>query len=417
MPLSDIAVAFPETYDDASSIMGKAANRQVFTLASGLSVSGTTLIVDAVAGGDLYDLDDIELPCLMLFEGGEIWYVDVGDVTSATTLSVSFSQRAQLGTTLQIHNTDEEVYTYFSGKQHEVLINILRNLEQYPFVNGLQTGAPTIVGEAYVDTEHDIYVSFNGTTFTKLSSVNHTNLDDIPSSDDAAGKVHGEQYLNNVTGIGTWHTAIGGSHITGGDDHTHLVDASPIKRIAHGSSNPTVEKVGQIYMNEDQLYFCYSDSLIFEEFFGIPSGSILTFPPASGCPSGWTAHAALNADSYAQVVTGGSGTASGSNTHTHTISEIEEHIHVVAANTKASSVSGGHTHSLATQGGGSVIWTLFSASQTTTESIGTGTHTHTGTQAAGTTSGLTSGSMETDFVSDSTSSEPPYATMIWCEKD
>lgn len=418
MPLTDIQVDFPSSYDSAASIMGKAANRQVFTLNGGVTVSGTTLVVDGTAGGNLYDLDDIELPCLLLFEGGEIWYIEDGDVASATTLSVNFSQRAQLGTDYQIHTDGSEVYTYFSGKQHEALVDILRALEKYNIVQGLQPSTPTLVGEAYVDTNHDIYVSFNGSSFTKLTSTDHTNLDDLPSTDDAAGKVHGEQYLNSDTGLSTWHSAFDGVHITGGDDHTHLVDASAVQRIAHGAALPTAEKVGQIFLKDDQLYFVYDSGLEFEEFFGIPSGSILPFPPASGCPSGWSEYTALNSNAYLLATTGGTGTTSGSNTHTHTISEIEAHTHTILEDTATSTTGGGHTHSVAYQGGGTFKTCLFKATTMQTTTGGSGTHSHsTGTQEAETTDGLTSGSMSASFVSDSGSGEPPYATMKWCKKD
>lgn len=412
MPFEDIQVDYPTAYDDASTILGRPENRQVYILDGGLSVSSTTLTVDS---GGLYDLEDLELPCLLLFEGGEIWYIEDGDVISPTVLTILFSQRAQLGTSPQIHNDNEEVYAYFSGVQHEMLITILRNMEKFPVVQGLQ-GSATLVGEAYVDGNYDLYVSFNGSTFTKLTSTKHTNLDDIPTG---STKVHGSQYLNSTDGLSTWHSAIAGDHITGGDDHTHLVDASPIKRIAHGDTLPTAEKIGQMYLKDDQLYMVYDSGLEFDEFFGIPAGSILPFPPASGCPSGWTEHGALNSDAYAKAVTGGTGTASGSNTHTHTISEIPQHLHSILEDTCTSDSSGAHNHAVYLQDSGT-IRKAFALSVVAPVSAAelSGSHIHTGgTQAASTTSGLTSGSMVASFVSDSESSEPPYRTMKWCKKD
>jgi len=309
MPITDIQVAYPEGYDSAATIFGIPENRMVFTLNGGLSVSSTTLLVNS---GGLYDLEDIELPSLLLFEGGEIWYIEDGDVISATTLTINFSQRAQMGTPTQIHTDGEEVYVYFSGKQHETLVDILINLERFPVVKGLQGGAPTLVGEAYIDSNYDIYVSFNGSTFTKLSSANHTNLDDVPSG--ATETVHGDQYMHGEnTTFTDWHATQTdsrvGYHIIGDDDHTHLVDASPVERITHGSSLPTAEKVGQIYLKDSTLYFVYNLVDGFAEFFGIPAGSILPFPPTDGCPTGWTEYAVLNSDSYVIAETGGTGTA------------------------------------------------------------------------------------------------------------
>ena len=418
MPITDIQIEYPTGYDSADTILGLPDNRMIFILNGGLSVSSTTLVVDAAG---LYDLEDIDLPCLMLFEGGEIWYIEDGDVASPTTLSINFSQRAQMGTPVQIHTDDEEVYIYFSGKQHETLIDILINLEKFPIVQGLQGGTPTLVGEAYIDSNYDIYVSFNGTTFTKLSGADHSNLDDVPSG--ATTTVHGDQYMHGEnTTFTDWHATQTGSrvgyHITGGDDHTHLVDASHVQRVAHGSVLPTAEKVGQIYLKDGQLYFVYNLVDGFAEFFGIPAGSILPYDPVDGCPTGWTAYSALNSDSYAIMETGGTGTASGSNTHTHTVSEIEEHHHTIAFDTCTSTSGGSHGHSVARTDGGAVT-TCISAYRYTTNSSGpSGTHSHGGgTQDASTTSGLTSGSMVDSFVVDLESSEPPYATMLWCKKD
>jgi len=415
MPLTDIQVVYPEEYDSAATIMGKAKNRQVYTLDGGITVSGTSLTIDS--GGD-YDLDDLELPCLLLFEGGEIWYIEDGDVDTPTTLSIDFSQRAKLGTDYQIHNDEEEVYTYFSGKQHKLLLEILMNLEKFPLVQGLQSGTPTLVGEAYIDSNYHMYVYFSGSSFVKLTSTDHTNLDDIPSSDDAGGKVHGEQYLNSDTGLSTWHGNFDGSHITGGDDHTHLVDASGIKRIAHGSSLPSAEKVGQIFLKDNQLYFVYNNGLEFEEFFGIPSGSILPFPPSTGCPPGWSSYSSLNSDAYVLVKEGGAGLTAGSNSHVHTVSEIERHYHVVLEDTATSTAGGSHGHSVAYQGGGALKSCFYKWSGASTSNSGSASHIHTsGTQEATATDGLISGSMSTSFDTHSASSEPPYATMIWCQKD
>jgi len=411
MPITDIQVDYPTAYDDASTILGRPENRQVFVLDGGISVSGTTLTVDA--GPDLYNL---ELPCLLLFEGGEIWYIEVGNVISSTELTVLFSQRAQMGTSTQIHNEDEEVYSYFSGKQHEMLVTILRNMEKFPVVQGLQ-GAATVVGEAYVDSNHELYVSFDGASFTKLTNITHQYLNDLPTG---ASLVHGSQYLNSTDGLTTWHDATDpGDHITGGDDHTHLVDASPIQRIAEGSVLPTGEKIGQMYLKDGQLYMIYDDGLEFEEFFGIPAGSMLPFPPTTGCPAGWSEYSALNSDAYVKTVTGGTGSTTGSNTHTHTVSEIEEHQHTILEDTCTSTSNGDHGHQDYLTDGGSVRNAVFEGLLARWV-IGdlSGDHIHVGgSQEASATDGLTSGSMVADFVSDSESSEPPYATMKWCQKD
>ena len=418
MPITDIKVVHPEAYDDAGTILGRPANRQTFTLDGGISVSGVTMLVKGVAGGDLYDLDDLELPCLLVFEGGEIWYIEDGDVLSATTLTVKFSQRAKLGTTPQIHTDGEEVYAYFSGKQHEMLINILRNLEKYPMVQGLQSGAPTLVGEAYIDSSYNVYASFNGSTFTLLSSARHGNLDDIPTGE--AEKVHGSQYLNSVDGITTWHDTQTGNHITGGDDHTHLVDASAVKRVASGSSLPVGKKIGQIFLKNDKLYFIYDSSLNFAEFYGVPVGAILPFPPASGCPAGWSEYSVLNADAYVKIKTGGTGTTSGLNTHSHVVSQIKEHVHVILQDTCTSDSAGAHSHdyyisqTIGTIGG--CLTSTYTA--TSVVEFSGGAHSHaSGTQEASSTSGLTSGTTKASFSTSSNSSEPPYVQMKWCKKD
>lgn len=424
MAYEDIAVVYPTGYDSASTIMGIAENRQTFTLNGGISVSGTSLTVDGTAGGDDYDLTDLDLPCLLVFAGGEIWFIDDGDVTSATELSINFSQRAKLGTSVQIHADDEKVHAYFSGKQHEMLRDILINMEKFPIVQGEQPSTPTIVGEAYIDSNYDIYVSFDGIAFTKLVSGHHDNLDDVPTG--AATTVHGDQYMHGEnTTFTDWHDGLSGVHIEDGDDHTHLVDGTSgeaFERIANGTvALPTGEKIGQIYLLSGELYFIYDSGLAFEEFFGIPSGSILPFPPASGCPAGWSAYSALNNSAYARVKTGGLAGTGGSNTHTHTVSEIEAHVHTILEDTCTSSSDGDHSHYFwvgDTSGTIRVITQSTSLASSQTAAYTTTSHSHTGgTQAASSTSGLTSGVMSASFVTDSGSTEPEYKTMKWCKKD
>ena len=424
MPLTDIQVVYPTEYDSAATIMGIAENRQTFTLNGGLSVSSTSLVVDGTAGGDDYDLTDLDLPCLLVFAGGEIWYIEDGDVLSATTLTINFSQRAQMGTSPQIHADDEKVHSYFSGIQHEMLRDILINMEKFPVVQGEQPSTPTVVGEAYIDSNYDIYVSFDGASFTKLVSGHHDNLSDIPTG--ASTTVHGDQYMHGEnTTFTDWHDTQAGVQIDSGDDHAHLVDGTDgeaVERIAYGSALPTGEKIGQIFLKDGELFFIYDSGLAFEEFFGIPSGSILPFPPASGCPSGWSAYSALNSDAYARVKTGGIATTGGANTHTHTVSEIEAHTHTILEDTCTSSTDGDHSHyfRVADSGAGGGIQSVlspwgFASGTTLSPSV---SHSHTGgTQAAETTNGVTADAMEASFVTDSDSTEPAYKTMKWCKKD
>lgn len=412
MPISDIQEIYPDGNDDKTTIMGKPANREVFTLKSGIDVSASSIIVDGDATG-------IDTPTLLLFGGGEIWYLEVGDIGSydlgnnQTTIGINYSQRGQLGTEAQIHNTGEEVFTYFSGKQHSVLRSILINLEKFPFVKDQQR-TPALVGEGYVDTStNDLYVSFDGASYIKLVSGSHENLSDVPSG--ASDKTHGDQYLN-PDNLSSWHGAIAGSHITGGDDHTHLVDASPIKRVISGSSLPNVESVGQIFLLDGDLYISF-DGSNWDEFFGIPQGSILPFPPSGGCPTGWTEHITLN-DAYAKAVSGGTGTKSGSNTHTHSIQKIPEHTHVILEDTTTSSNDGSHSHSYSLTGSGTLkgvlVHTNFASSGSTSSD---NDHVHSATLEASSTDGLVSGNLVSTITSESVSSEPPFITVTWCEKD
>lgn len=406
MSIEDIKEIYHDGYDDNTTAMGKPGNREVFTLNGGIDVSSTLLTLNE-------DVSGIELPTLLLFAGGEIWYIEEGDITSNTTISIQYSQRAQLGTSAQIHNDGEEVYTYFSGKQYEVLRNILINLEKFPVVKDQQRSA-AVVGEAYVDTStNDLYVSFDGVNYILLVSGDHSNLDDVPSG--ASDKVHGDQYLN-ADNLATWHSAIAGSHITGGDDHTHLVDASPITRVVSGSSLPNAEKKGQVYLLDGDLFFSF-DGSSWDEFFGIPQGSIVAFPPSGGCPTGWSEYTDLN-NAYTKAVQGGTGTKSGSNTHTHSIQEIPEHSHVIPQDTATTSINGSHSHSYSLTGSGTLkgvlVHTNYASTATTSSS---GDHTHSSTVEATSTDGLVSGSLVSSITSDSASSEPPFVTATWCKKD
>lgn len=408
MPLSDIKKVYPDGYDDKTTAMGKPKNREVFTLASGIDVSSTSITLNE-------DVSGIELPTLLLFGGGEIWYLEVGDIATpgpTYEISINYSQKAQLGTQTQIHTLGEEVFTYFSGVQHTVIRNILISKEKFPLVKDQQRAA-ALVGEAYVEeSTKDIYASFDGANYIQLSSGKHTNLDDIGT----ATKVHGDQYLN-VNILSSWHSAIAGSHITDGDDHTHLVDASPVRRVVAGSFLPTATKVGQVYLLDGDLYISF-DGSTWDEFFGTPQASITVFPPSAGCPAGWSEYTALN-NAYAKVVTGGTGTKSGANIHTHSIQEIPEHTHTVLSESITTSQVGGHAHTYPSQGGGgikNVIATATSATNTAGAG-GSGDHSHTATAPEAVTDGLLSGNLVASITSDSESSEPPYATVTWCKKD
>lgn len=414
MPLTDIQKIYPDGYDDNSTVMGKPANREVFTLKSGIDVSSTTITVNGNATG-------IDTPCLLLFAGGEIWYVENGDIGSydsgndQTNISVTYEQRAQLGTKSQIHTTDEEVFTYFSGKQNTVIRNILISLEKFPFVKDQQRSA-AVVGEAYVtESGMDIYVSFDGANYVLLSSANHTNLSEFSGGGDTgATKVHGDQYLNDDN-LSSWHSAIAGSHIAGGDDHTHLVDASPVRRIVSGSSLPSVEKMGQVYLLDGTLYISF-DGSSWSEFFGIPQGSISAFPPAGGCPAGWSEYTALN-ESYAKTEQGGTGTKSGSNTHSHQITNIPEHYHTILSDTASTSNPGDHNHGITSSGSGPTVGLLMRGDIGSTTNTSDNTHSHSGSIEASSTSGLISGSLVSSITSGSESSEPLHITAVWCKKD
>ena len=401
---------FPSSYDDVNSLLGLPGNREVFTVAAVISVDDTVFQMAE-------DLSNVNLPCYITFEGGEIVYITAITGGDKSFECDTLSERGVLSTSIQPHGANEEVYITILSPNHNLMRAALMLAQKYQGLVGLDAakGTPSAAGEAYVATDTDyIYRCFDGITWTRINYDSHANLSNLTAVDSHT------QYHIDSRAV-TWHGTQPGIHITSGDDHDHYSSAEgpAVVRIDGGldANKPTGPADGQIYFATDldggTLHVGQGDS--WSKIGGVPQGGIMAFDEP--CPSGWTRYAGLN-DAYPRGNTVAlAGTTGGSFWHLHGYSAIREHYHTVNAVSGITSNSGTPSTHYDTARSGAISQTAVAHSSNSTGGSNvtySGNHSHTLTVPAHSTenAGLGSGA-ETN----SGMNKPESYRINWCQKD
>lgn len=409
---------YPVSYEDDSSLLSPVVDRVITTVKAGVSVDALQVTLEEDLEG--YQGD----PCFMVFEGGEIWQIEAGDLSfpSGDTL-VTLSSPAQRGysnSSIQPHNAGEEVY--FTAISHhqisfkEAVIAAQKN----GFLLGTEAQKATyesgaVAGEGWLATDGGkVYICFTAGTFTWVNIISH--LDLTGTADDDHTDYHTDGRAD------TWHTGLSKAHIVGGEDHDHRSanEGAAVKRLAGGvdASKPgSPSYSGQIYFSIDieTLYMSFNGTG-WDQLSGTPSGAITMY--AGACPSGWTRYTELDDGVYPHVNDGGSpGDTGGSATHNHVFTVNREHYHLInGVVATAFSDPGNHTHALAVEegpAGGTDQLQMVTLQTGTVPTSLAGDHNHTVTLPV----------LDTNSVGDAAptttteGSEPPYKELVFCEKD
>lgn len=410
---------YPTSYEDDSSLFAPLVDRMIATVKTGISVEAIQITLEEDLDG--YQGD----PCFMVFEGGEIWQLNDGDLSFAggdTTVTLSSpAQRSYSNSPLQPHTAGEEVY--FTAISHhqisfkEAIVAVQKN----GFLVGTEAQKTTyesgaVAGEGWLATDNSkVYICFTAGTFTWVNILSHLDLTGTADDDHT-------QYHNNSR-ADTWHGALPKSHVVGDEDHDHrsASEGAAVLRVAGGAdaSKPgTPGYIGRIYFSIDTpeggTLFVSHDGTSWIQISGAPTGAIAMW--AGACPSGWSRYTALDDGVYPRVDSADVGTTGGGNTHTHEHTTNREHYHDIEAVAVTNVTDPGnhaHTINVRTGGGGS---TYFETTGQRTGTINTtfdGAHGHTVTIPQLLTDSIGESPAETD----AEDGQPPYKEIVFCQKD
>ena len=170
---------YPASYEDDSSLLAEMWERNVATVKYGISVDALQITLEE----DLTGLGD---PCILIFEGGEIWWVDDGQLSfpagdTLVTLSDN-SQRGFHNSAVQPHNAGEEVYLTMICTQQTMYKKAVEALQKNGFLLGTEAEKDSyesgaVAGEGWLCTDSKkIYYCFVAGTFVWTNKVSHLDL-------------------------------------------------------------------------------------------------------------------------------------------------------------------------------------------------------------------------------------------------
>lgn len=413
-------VNYPTSYEDNASLLGPLEERRTVVVKTSISVAELQITFEEALTG-------LTGPLFIVFEGGEIWFVEADGITvqgGDTIISLdTISQRAYHNSILQPHNAGEEAYFTAVCTHLNQMKKAIIALQKNGFLLGNSTAraayeSGAIAGEGWLETDTGkAYYCFSGGTFTWVNRISHSDLTGLADDDHDTVATYGYDTDGRAD---TWHGGLSKSHINSGDDHDHFSSGEGIAvlRVYGGNdaSKGSPSFAGQIYFSEDTAeggtLFLSHDGIVWDKISGAPSGAIAAY--AGSCPSGWTRYTNLDAK-YLFVDNTSPGSSGGSHTHTHTYSAHREHYHsVTSIGSSGETNPGDHSHPVKVSSGSGSSTRLHRVGDYTGY-LGTnsqGPHGHSATLPA-TTSDNTG---VTDAETDSTNNEPPYQEVVWCKK-
>jgi len=409
-------VNYPSSYEDNTTLLGPLEERQTVVVKTSIGVADLQITFEEPLTG-------LTGPLAILFEGGEIWWVEDDDITVAdgdTTISLdTLDQRAFHNSILQPHNAGEEAYFTIISTHTNQYKKAIEALQQNGFRLGTAAEKTThessaLAGEGWLETDTGhIYYCFSAGTFTRVDYNSHSDLAGLGDDD------HSQYHTDGRAD--TWHSGQSGAHINSGDDHDHYStnEGSAVLRIESGldASKGSPSYAGQLYFATDTAeggtFYISSDGVIWNKISGAPTGAIAAYEGA--CPTGWTRYTNLDGK-YIYVDNTSPGSSGGAHTHQHDYSAIREHYHGMDAPTTSDQTGPGtHRHQWKHHSG-SGGFTRRARTAIVTDTLNTtstGGWSHDATVPA-TTSEQTGVASPLTTVENS---ESPYKELVWCEKD
>lgn len=405
---------FPIGIDDNDTLYAPLFNRAVGVLVSEVPLSGSSVVIDFPFKLHNSSLSEI-LPLFLVFEEDEIWLIkdiarcsyQLSGSNHRYTFGIAYSERPY-GGPMRVHLVNEKAYITLVSAHWKAYKEAIEKLQKYGIRVAASAPSSPQVGEAYLNTtDGRIYVCFTAGTWTAASFHSHNDLSNRHETDPHP------QYMGTVnSNFNNWHTALGGVHVEGGDQHSHW--NYPIRRIRSGNSasrgSPTC--VGDFYYDTEQdKLFVSANGSTWQEFSSVPSGAIAIF--TTSCPPGWSYYNTL----HGRFVKAGNYQVGGSTSgHSHSITAVPAHYHSFSRSATTSS-TGTHRHDSSVYEESTTLYNAggheFMNPEVTKLTASGGSHTHTVTVPSQTTSVVGDATVytSTDYA------EPPNANVIFCKKD
>ena len=415
-------LALPTSYDDDTTLFGNLVNRRYATVKESMTTDSLQLTV-------YEDLSDVKTPCILAFEGGEMWFVGKDQLAKngsnewVFSLTDNLDQRALHGSPIQPHTQGERVFFVVISSHIAQLRKAVLAAQRYHFILGTEESKNAytpVAGEGYLCVDSaKIYFCFNNGVWTWANRVRHGDL--LGLTDRGA---HSQYAVDSD--FTTWHSTLAGSHIHNGDDHDHTAtgEGAAVLAIRSGVTDEQGDPIceGDLFFNTDiDALFISPDGLLWDTVAGVPSGAIAMFAlndlvnAPTGCPSGWSRYLPLDGH-YPRGGTDLSlhNDAAG---HVHTYTQIPAHYHVVAASTTTLETTGKHSHTVTISnglngGGSSALGGAYGSDWYGLDSVSG--HTHSCSEVA-----KDSGKNVGPDVAQTSEMDnnPPFAEVIFCKKD
>ena len=409
-------VNYPSSYEDNSTLLGPLEERQTVVVKTSINVAELQITFEEPLTG-------LTGPLLIVFEGGEIWYVEADGITISdgdTIISLdSMSQRGFHNSIIQPHNYGEEAYFTVVCTHVNQYKKAIEALQQNGFLLGTAAEksayeSSAVAGEGWLESDTGkVYYCFAAGTFVWVNYLSHSDLAGLADDDHT-------QYHNDSR-ASTWHGGQSGVHINSGDDHDHFStnEGSAVLRIHGGldASKGSPSYPGQLYFatdtSEGGTLYISSDGINWDKISGAPTDAIAFYEGA--CPSGWSRYTNLDGK-YLYVDNTSPGSGGGANTHQHDYSAIREHYHDMdSPGTSGQTNPGNHSHQWEhhTGSGGSTrrAQTGIVSGSVDTNLRGGWSHTASVPVTASSETGVPSPQTSVD------NSEPPYKELVPCKKD
>ena len=349
-------LVLPTAYDAEGTLFGDLVNRKYATVKESMTTDDLQLTV-------YEDLSDVKTPCILTFEGGEIWFVGKDQLAKngsnewVFSLTSNLDQRALHGSPIQPHTQGERVYFSMISSHIAQLRRAVLSAQRYHFIIGTETSKSIyspVAGEGYLCVDSaEIYYCFNPGVWTWANRVRHGDL--LGLTDPGAHT----QFAQDADFTG-WHGTVTGSHIHNGDNHDHTSsgEGAAVLAIRSGTTgvqgDPTCE--GDLFFNTDEdALFISPDGSLWDTVAGVPSGAISMFAfddpinYPTGCPSGWSRYLPLDG----HYPRGGTDLSLHNDEagHVHTYTQILAHYHLVSGKSTTLESAGRHSHTVTLSSG------------------------------------------------------------------
>jgi len=414
-------VNYPSSYEDNTTLLGPLEERQTVVVKTSIGVADLQITFDEPLTG-------LTGPLAILFEGGEIWWVEDDGITVAggdTVISLdSLDQRAFHNSILQPHNSGEEAYFTVISTHVNQYKKGIEALQQNGFLLGTEAErtayeSSAVAGEGWLESDTGkVYYCFTAGTFIWVNRISHSDLTGLADDDHDTVATHGYDTDGRAD---SWHGALSKSHINSGDNHDHFSSGEglAVLRLYGGldASKGSPSYPGQLYFatdtSEGGTLYISSDGINWDKISGAPTDAVAFY--AGACPSGWSRYTNLDGK-YLYVDNTSPGSSGGANTHQHDYSTIREHYHNMdSPGTSGQTNPGDHSHQWEhhTGSGGNTRRAQTGIVSGSVDTSYSGGWSHTASVPATTSS-------QTGVASPQTSvdnNEPPYKELVPCKKD